>query len=251
MSRRLSKLTSLSAHAALMQTLEKSAGTQTLAELVSARHRERAATEQARHHREQERAAARAARKVRPAFRDAAAWHAWFDGSAHPNPGKIGIGGVLESPDGDVVKISARAGHGDSCEAEYLALIAVLEAAVSRKPAPAKLVIHGDSQVVIEDVLRDEASSAPALSHLRGAGARSDRATRRCSPSVDSPRPQRSRRCAFAARSSRRRSPRSLMQTLTTGRARPPRACRRTCRSTRSRALFAQRRPGSKAGRCV
>ena len=127
-SRRLSKLTSLSAHAALTQTLEKSAGTQTLAELVSARHRERAATEQARHHREQERAVARAARKVRPAFRDAAAWHAWFDGSAHPNPGKIGIGGVLESPDGDVVKISARAGHGDSCEAEYLALIAVLEA---------------------------------------------------------------------------------------------------------------------------
>jgi ribonuclease HI len=164
MSRRLSKLTSLSAHAALAQTLEKSAGTQTLAELVSARRRERAAAEQARHHREEERAAARAARKVRPAVRDAAAWHAWFDGSAHPNPGKIGIGGVLEGPDGDVVKISARAGHGDSCEAEYLALIAVLEAAVSRKPAPAKLVIHGDSQVVIEDVLRDAASSAPALS---------------------------------------------------------------------------------------
>jgi ribonuclease HI len=163
-SRRLSKLTSLSAHAALAQTLEKSAGTQTLAELVSARRRERAATEQARHHREHERAAARAARKVRPVVRDAVAWHAWFDGSAHPNPGKIGIGGVLEGPDGDVVKISARAGHGDSCEAEYLALIAVLEAAVSRKPAPAKLVIHGDSQVVIEDVLRDEASSAPALS---------------------------------------------------------------------------------------
>ncbi|CAN7234167.1 ribonuclease HI family protein [Caballeronia sp. 15715] len=163
-SRRLSKLTSLSAHAALTQTLEKSAGTRTLAELVSARHRERVAAEQARHHREQERAAARAARKVRPVVRDAAAWHAWFDGSAYPNPGKIGIGGMLESPDGEVVKISARAGHGDSCEAEYLALIAVLEAAVARKPAPAKLVIHGDSQVVIEDVLRDEASSAPALS---------------------------------------------------------------------------------------
>src|SRR5580692_8764502 len=78
MSRRLSKLTSLSAYAA---------GTQTLAELVSARRRERAATEQVRHDREQERAAARAARRVRPAVRDAAAWHAWFDGSAHPNPG--------------------------------------------------------------------------------------------------------------------------------------------------------------------
>jgi ribonuclease HI len=163
-SRRLSKLTSLSAHAALTQTLEKSAGKQTLAELVSERHRERAATEQAQNRREHERAAARAASKPRPAVRDATAWHAWFDGSAHPNPGKIGIGGVLESPDGHVVKISALAGHGDSCEAEYLALIAVLEAAVSRRPAPAKLVIHGDSQVVIEDVLSDEASSAATLS---------------------------------------------------------------------------------------
>lgn len=62
------------------------------------------------------------------------------------------------------MEISARAGHGDSCEAEYLALIAVLEAAVTRNPVPAKLVIHGDSQVVIEDVLRDAATSAPALS---------------------------------------------------------------------------------------
>jgi ribonuclease HI len=164
MSRRLSKLTSLSAHAALKQTLEKAAGTRTLADLVESRHREKAAAEQARKQREQERAAARAAKIPMPATRDALAWHAWFDGSAHPNPGKIGIGGLLESPDGDIVKISAVAGRGDSCKAEYLALIAVLEAALSRRPAPARLVIHGDSQVVIEDVLLDVARSAPALS---------------------------------------------------------------------------------------
>ena len=163
MSRRLSKLTSLSVHAALKQTLEKSAGTQTLAELVKSRHQEKAAAQQAQRQREQERAAARADRIRIPATRDALAWHAWFDGSAHPNPGKIGIGGVLESPDGEVVRISAVAGHGDSCKAEYLALIAVLEAALSRTPSPSKLVIHGDSQVVIEDVLRDVSSSAPAL----------------------------------------------------------------------------------------
>ena len=164
MSRRLSRLTLLSAHEALTQTLEKSAGTQTLAELVKARHGERAVAQKAQKQRERERAAARAAKIPMPAARDALAWHAWFDGSAHPNPGKIGIGGVLESPDGDIVKISAVAGHGDSCKAEYLALIAVLEAALSRSPAPARLVIHGDSQVVIEDVLLDETRSAPALS---------------------------------------------------------------------------------------
>jgi ribonuclease HI len=167
MSRRLSKHTSLSAHAALKQTLEKSAGEQTLAQLVSARHREKAlaqaAAEAAHEKLQQDRAAARAARLCAAAARDPLAWHAWFDGSAHPNPGKIGIGGVLESPDGGIVKLSAVAGHGDSCQAEYLALIAVLEAAILQKPAPSKLVIHGDSQVVIDDVLRDVASSAPAL----------------------------------------------------------------------------------------
>ncbi|WP_438393386.1 ribonuclease HI family protein [Caballeronia sp. DA-9] len=163
-SRRLAKLTALGEHAALTQTLEKSAGALPLAELVKARRLEQAAALRAAQRRREDRAATRAARSPKPAPRDAMAWHAWFDGSAHPNPGKIGIGGVLESPIGDVVKISALAGHGDSCKAEYLALIAVLQAALSRQPAPAKLVIHGDSQVVIEDVLRDAAASAPALS---------------------------------------------------------------------------------------
>ena len=35
---------------------------------------------------------------------------------------------------------------------------------VSREPAPAKLVIHGDCQVVIGDVLRDEAIGSHVLS---------------------------------------------------------------------------------------
>jgi ribonuclease HI len=162
-SRRLSKLTALSAHAALTQTLEKSAGAASLADLVNARRLEKAAALHAAQLRREDRAAARAARNSQPSTRDAVAWHAWFDGSAHPNPGKIGIGGLLEGPNGEVVEISAIAGHGDSCKAEYLALIAVLEAAVSRLPGPGKLVIHGDSQVVIEDVLRDAARGAPAL----------------------------------------------------------------------------------------
>jgi ribonuclease HI len=162
-SRRLAKLTALSARDALVQTLEKSAGAASLADLVTARRLARATALRAAQIRRDDRAAGRAAWNLQPSTRDAFAWHAWFDGSAHPNPGKIGIGGLLEGPDGEVVKISAIAGHGDSCKAEYLALIAVLEAALLRQPAPAKLVIHGDSQVVIEDVLRDPTSSAPAL----------------------------------------------------------------------------------------
>lgn len=80
----------------------------------------------------------------------AGAWQAWFDGSAHPNPGRLGIGALLLGPDGQRVEISRRAGHGNSGEAEYLALEALLEAAVSARPP--LLAIYGDSQVVIGDV---------------------------------------------------------------------------------------------------
>ena len=80
-----------------------------------------------------------------------AAWHAWFDGSAHPNPGRIGIGVLLSGPAGERVEISRRAGHGSSGDAEYLALIAALEKAVEL--GVAELLLYGDSQVVVHDVL--------------------------------------------------------------------------------------------------
>lgn len=87
--------------------------------------------------------------RARPAPQPGA-WQAWFDGSAHPNPGRLGIGGLLLGPAGERVEISARVGHGNSGEAEYLALVALLEAAVAARPGV--LAIYGDSQVVISDV---------------------------------------------------------------------------------------------------
>lgn len=78
------------------------------------------------------------------------AWQAWFDGSAVPNPGRIGIGAVLVSPDGVRTEISAAAGSGDNNRAEYLALIAVLEQAV--KFGVQRLTVHGDSRVVFGDL---------------------------------------------------------------------------------------------------
>ena len=33
------------------------------------------------------------------------AWRGWFDGSAHPNPGKLGIGALLLGPDGAGLKL--------------------------------------------------------------------------------------------------------------------------------------------------
>jgi ribonuclease HI len=77
----------------------------------------------------------------------------------------MGIGGILKNPDGTLTEISFNAGHGDSSEAEYRALISVLQAAIKAKPA--QLVIYGDSQVVINDVNPTSASAAKALTTWR------------------------------------------------------------------------------------
>lgn len=79
------------------------------------------------------------------------AWRGWFDGSAHPNPGRLGIGALLLGPSGERIEISEAAGDGDSSDAEYAALTALLRAAVHVRPA--QLLLFGDSQVVINDVL--------------------------------------------------------------------------------------------------
>jgi ribonuclease HI len=99
-----------------------------------------------------------------------AAWRGWFDGSAHPNPGQIGIGALLCGPDGQRVEISRRAGHGNSSEAEYLALTALLEAAVEM--GATGLAVYGDSQVVVNDVNLGAARGAKDWKHIaRGGGA--------------------------------------------------------------------------------
>jgi ribonuclease HI len=162
-SRRLARQSSLSDHDALMQTLRISAASLsiTLDALVAARRKEQARARSVASERNERKARVKAALKERKTFLEPDAWHAWFDGSAHPNPGKIGIGGLLRGPANEVQEISAMAGHGDSCTAEYLALIAVLEAALPHKPA--KLLIHGDSRVVIDDIIAQPASRSRLL----------------------------------------------------------------------------------------
>ncbi len=94
-----------------------------------------------------------------------AAWHGWFDGSATPNPGAIGIGALLLGPAGERVEISRRAGIGSSGDAEYLALLALLEKAVDLKVE--ELLVRGDSQVVVHDVLTDGGPGAKGLEGYR------------------------------------------------------------------------------------
>jgi len=94
------------------------------------------------------------------------AWRAWFDGSARPNPGRCGIGALLKGPGGEQLEISRPAGYGNSSEAEYRALIALLQAAI--KHGAHGLTIYGDSKVVVDDVNGPDQASARSLRSYRG-----------------------------------------------------------------------------------
>lgn len=147
-SRKLARVTGISEDAALRRTLEAAATNMSLTELIAVRRQARANAKEAMIANRQARLEMRKQKNAQ--ILPAGAWLAWFDGSSHPNPGRIGIGGLLQGPDGTMIEISCPAGHGDSSAAEYLALNAVLEAAVAAQPE--QLIIHGDSQVVIDDI---------------------------------------------------------------------------------------------------
>lgn len=165
-SRRLAQRTSIPLHDALRATLEQVAGPGGLAQLVA----ERRALQAAEAARVQARSDARArALAVRQQRHDGPVtpWRAWFDGSAHPNPGRCGLGALLTGPAGERIEVSRPAGYGNSSEAEYQALIAVLEAAV--QAGASGLTVYGDSQVVINDVGAAPGGQSAALRELRDA----------------------------------------------------------------------------------
>lgn len=80
-------------------------------------------------------------------------WEGYFDGACDNNGTKeMQIGAVLIHDGSEVEKISVRAGKGTSNVAEYLALIALLEA-LERQPAlDSDVWIYGDSLLVIKQV---------------------------------------------------------------------------------------------------
>ena len=93
---------------------------------------------------------------------EAGAWQGWFDGAAAPsNPGPRGAGALLVSPDGVRFEISKATGFGTNNEAEYQALIALLEAAVEH--GVSHLIVCGDSQLVINQVTGDWECKARSL----------------------------------------------------------------------------------------
>ena len=167
-SRKLALRSNIPFEDALRTTLQQSAGAAGLDQLL----KDRAAL------REAEAARALARRSARAAARAAAlalrrlrqeglptAWRGWFDGSAKPNPGRCGIGARLLGPNGEAVELSQPAGYGNSSEAEYRALILLLETAAAHGAGP--LTVYGDSQVVIDDVNGSLDAGAVVLRPLR------------------------------------------------------------------------------------
>jgi len=79
-------------------------------------------------------------------------WQAWFDGAAAPNPGRIGIGVVLVSPDGARREHADRpSANGCNNEAELQALIVALELALAS--GARRMRIRGDSDLAVRALL--------------------------------------------------------------------------------------------------
>jgi len=97
-------------------------------------------------------------------------WTVHSDGSAVPNPGRMGIGAVLVAPDGTRHEISqASQHHGCNNEAELMALTTALQEA-KRRGAKA-VMLYCDNSVIVEQLVgmptRRVARLAPELDMAR------------------------------------------------------------------------------------
>jgi len=77
----------------------------------------------------------------------------YFDGSAKPNPGMMKIGGYIKNPKDlgpPIYKFSADVGEGTNNQAEYLALIKLVEVAIEQ--GIKRIKIFGDSLLAVSQV---------------------------------------------------------------------------------------------------
>jgi len=82
----------------------------------------------------------------------AAVWSVYCDGSAVPNPGRMGLGAVLVAPDGVTRHTISQATTATGCnnEAELRSLMLAL--AALRTHGASSLRIHSDSSVLVEQL---------------------------------------------------------------------------------------------------
>ncbi|WP_435335287.1 ribonuclease HI [Haloarchaeobius sp. TZWWS8] len=91
--------------------------------------------------------------------------HLYFDGGARGNPGPAGIGWVIVTSDGIVTEGSEFIGRATNNQAEYDALIKVLE--VARDYGFDELEIRGDSELIVKQVRGEYNTNNPTLQEKR------------------------------------------------------------------------------------
>src|SRR6476469_4720882 len=88
-----------------------------------------------------------------------------FDGGSRGNPGPAGIGVVLRAQDGTpIVTLGRFIGRATNNVAEYKALITALEEA--KKLGAKKIIIRGDSELIIRQMLGQYRVKNPDLREL-------------------------------------------------------------------------------------
>ncbi|MGJ7489647.1 ribonuclease HI family protein [Variovorax sp. ZT4R33] len=90
-------------------------------------------------------------------------WVVHCDGSAQPNPGRMGLGAVLIAPDGGRHTLSERAPHhGCNNEAELRALMAALQRLRAQGARAAR--IYSDNSILVEQL--DATADRPPVARL-------------------------------------------------------------------------------------
>jgi ribonuclease HI len=89
---------------------------------------------------------------------------AYVDGSSHGNPGRSGIGIVIESPGGEKTRIAKSIVHQDNNVAEYVALLEALQHAIAVNAG--RLRVYSDSEIVVKQMTGEYACRSPRLHSL-------------------------------------------------------------------------------------
>jgi ribonuclease HI len=91
--------------------------------------------------------------------------HLYFDGACRGNPGEASVGWVIVTSDGIVADGGERIGTATNNQAEYEALITVLEAA--RDYGFDEVEIRGDSELIVKQVHGEYDTNDPDLRERR------------------------------------------------------------------------------------
>lgn len=94
-------------------------------------------------------------------------WTVWCDGSAIPNPGRMGVGAVLVAPDGSRYALTQTLpGTGCNNEAELRAVTLALEALKARGAETVR--VYSDNSIVVVQLGDVARPSAPPVARLDG-----------------------------------------------------------------------------------